>query len=58
LRAMAKSVGLNILVKNELKGEISVDFHGTHGIKAIYRIVAYICLSYVWEGQYPQGYDD
>jgi type IV pilus assembly protein PilQ len=49
LRAMAKSVGLNILVKNELKGEISVDFHGTPWDKAFIGLLRTYGLSYVWE---------
>ena len=49
LRAMAKAVGLNILVKNELKGEISVDFHGTPWDKAFIGLLRTYGLSYVWE---------
>jgi type IV pilus assembly protein PilQ len=50
LRAMAKSVGLNILVKNELKGEISVDFNGVPWDKAFTGLLRTYGLSYVWEG--------
>jgi type IV pilus assembly protein PilQ len=49
LRAMAKSVGLNILVKNELKGEISVDFRGVPWDKAFTGLLRTYSLSYVWE---------
>ncbi|MCX5849004.1 MAG: type IV pilus secretin PilQ [Deltaproteobacteria bacterium] len=50
LRAMAKSVGMNILVKNELKGEISVDFKGVPWDKAFTGLLRTYGLSYVWEG--------
>lgn len=50
LRAMAKSVGLNILVKNELKGDISVDFRGVTWDKAFTGLLRTYGLSYVWEG--------
>ncbi len=50
LRAMAKSVNLNLLVKNELKGEISVDFKGVAWDKAFTGLLRTYGLSYVWEG--------
>ena len=50
LRAMAKSVDLNLLVKNELKGEISVDFRGVPWDKAFTGLLRTYGLSYVWEG--------
>lgn len=49
LRAMAKSVGVNILVKNELKGEISVDFHSVPWDKAFTGLLRTYGLSYIWE---------
>jgi type IV pilus assembly protein PilQ len=49
LRAMAKSVGVNILVKNELKGEISVDFRGVPWDKAFTGLLRTYGLSYIWE---------
>lgn len=49
LRAMAKSVGANILVKNELKGEISVDFRGVPWDNAFNGLLRTYGLSYVWE---------
>lgn len=49
LRAMAKSVGTNILVKNELKGEISVDFRGVPWDNAFTGLLRTYGLSYVWE---------
>ncbi len=48
LRAMAKSVGVNLLVKNELKGEISVDFRGVAWDKAFNGLLRTYGLSYVW----------
>jgi len=50
LRAMAKSVNLNILVKNELKNEISVDFRGVPWDKAFTGLLRTYGLSYIWEG--------
>ncbi len=50
LRAMAKSVNLNLLVKNELKGEISVDFKGVAWNEAFTGLLRTYGLSYVWEG--------
>jgi len=50
LRAMAKAVGLNLLVKNDLKGEINVDFHGVAWDKAFTGLLNTYGLSYVWEG--------
>ncbi|MCE5211288.1 MAG: type IV pilus secretin PilQ [Deltaproteobacteria bacterium] len=49
LRAMAKSVGVNILVKNELKGDISVDFRGVAWDKAFTGLLRTYGLSYIWE---------
>lgn len=50
LRAMAKSVNLNLLVKNELKNEISVDFRGVPWDKAFTGLLRTYGLSYLWEG--------
>jgi type IV pilus assembly protein PilQ len=50
LRAMAKSVGLNILIKNDLKNDISVDFRGVPWDKAFTGLLGTYGLSYVWEG--------
>ena len=49
LRAMAKSVGVNLLVKNELKGDISVDFRGVAWDKAFTGLLRTYGLSYIWE---------
>ncbi|MBN1363959.1 MAG: type IV pilus secretin PilQ [Syntrophaceae bacterium] len=51
LRAMAKSVSLNLLVKNELKGDISVDFRGVAWDEAFTGLLRTYGLSYVWEGE-------
>lgn len=50
LRAMAKSVNLNLLVKNELEGQISVDFRGVAWDEAFNGLMRTYGLSYVWEG--------
>ena len=51
LRAMAKSVDLNMLVKNDLKGEISVDFRGVPWDQAFTGLLRTHALSYLWEGE-------
>ena len=50
LRAMAKAVDLNILVKNDLKGEINVDFRDVPWDQAFTGLLRTHALSYVWEG--------
>ncbi len=50
LRAMAKAVNLNLLVKDELKGEISVDFRGVPWDKAFTGLLQTYGLSYIWVG--------
>lgn len=50
LRAMAKSVNLNLMLKNELKGEISVDFRGVPWDQAFVGVLRTYGLNYVWEG--------
>ena len=50
LRAMAKSVDLNLMVKNDLKGEVSVDFRGVPWDQAFVGLLRTYGLSYVWEG--------
>jgi len=50
LRAMAKSVNYNILVKNEMKGEVSVDFRSVPWDEAFTGLLKTHGLSYVWEG--------
>src|SRR5450759_2960518 len=50
LRAMAKSVDLNLILKNDLKGEISVDFRGVPWNQAFVGLLRTHGLNYVWEG--------
>jgi type IV pilus assembly protein PilQ len=50
LRAMAKSVDLNLMLKNDLKGEISVDFRGVPWNQAFVGLLRTHGLNYVWEG--------
>ncbi len=50
LRAMAKSVDLNLMLKNDLKGEISVDFRDVPWDQAFTGLLRTHGLSYVWEG--------
>ena len=50
LRAMAKSVSYNLLVKNDLKGEVSVDFRSVPWDQAFTGLLKTHGLSYVWEG--------
>lgn len=50
LRAMAKTEGLNILIKNEVKGEITVDFNEVPWDQAFLSILRNQGLDYVWEG--------
>jgi len=50
LRAMAKSVNYNLLVKNDLKGEVSVDFRSVPWDQAFTGLLKTHGLSYVWEG--------
>jgi type IV pilus assembly protein PilQ len=50
LRALAKIVDLNILVKNEIKGEMSVDFRDVPWNQAFKGILQTQGLTYAWEG--------
>jgi type IV pilus assembly protein PilQ len=50
LRAMAKAVNLNLMLKNDLKGEISVDFRGVPWDQAFVGLLRTHGLNYVWEG--------
>ncbi|HDQ04163.1 MAG TPA: type IV pilus secretin PilQ [Deltaproteobacteria bacterium] len=51
LRAMAKSVDLNILIKDDLEGVVSVDFRGVPWDQAFTGLLRTHALSYVWEGK-------
>lgn len=50
LRAMAKAVDLNLLMKNDIKGEVSVDFRGVAWDQAFTGLLSTYGLSYIWEG--------
>jgi len=50
LRAMAKSVNYNLLVKNDLKAEVSVDFRSVPWDQAFTGLLKTHGLSYTWEG--------
>lgn len=50
LRAMARVVNYNLLVKNDLKGEVSVDFRGVPWDQAFTGLLKTHGLSYSWEG--------
>ncbi len=50
LRALAKSVDYNLLVKNDLKGEVSVDFRSVPWDQAFTGLLKTHGLSYSWEG--------
>jgi type IV pilus assembly protein PilQ len=50
LRSLALALGLNIVIKNEIKGEISVDFKGVPWDQAFTSILGTQGLAYAWEG--------
>lgn len=50
LRAMAKAVNLNLLMKNDIKGDVSVDFRGVAWDQAFTGLLKTYGLSYIWEG--------
>jgi len=50
LRAMAKAVDLNLLMKNDIKGEVSVDFRDVAWDQAFTGLLRTYGLSHVWEG--------
>ena len=50
LRAMAKIVELNILIKNDIKGEVRVNFKEVPWDQAFNSILRMQSLTYVWEG--------
>jgi type IV pilus assembly protein PilQ len=50
LRAMAKAVNLNILVKNDLKIETTIDFREVPWDQAFTGLLRTYGLSYLWEG--------
>lgn len=50
LRAMARAVDYNLLIRNDLKGEVSVDFRGVPWDQAFTGLLKTHGLAYVWEG--------
>jgi len=50
LRSLARAVGHNIFVRNEIKGEITVDFREVPWDQAFMSILQAHGLSYKWEG--------
>ena len=50
LRSLARIEGKNILMRNEVKGDITVDFKNVPWDQAFKSIVRNQALSYVWEG--------
>ncbi|PKN33143.1 MAG: type IV pilus secretin PilQ [Deltaproteobacteria bacterium HGW-Deltaproteobacteria-19] len=50
IRSLAKAANRNILVKNDIKGDITVDFHNTPWNQAFESILNTQGLTYVWEG--------
>ena len=48
LRAMAKAVNCNILIKNDLKGDVNVDFRSVPWDQAFTGLLKTHGLSYVW----------
>ncbi len=51
IRALARASGKNILVRNEVKGDISVDFTNVPWDQAFSTILKAQGLSYVWDGE-------
>lgn len=51
IRALARASGRNILIKNEVKGEINVDFTEVPWDQAFNNILKAQGLSYVWDGE-------
>ena len=50
LRSLALAVNVNILIKNEIKGEVSVDFKSVPWDQAFTSILRMQALDYAWEG--------
>jgi type IV pilus assembly protein PilQ len=51
LRSLAKIVDRNILVKNEIKGDITVDFQSIPWDQAFKSLLSTQGLAYIWEGE-------
>ena len=50
LRSLALAVNLNILIKNDIKGEVNVDFKAVPWDQAFNGILRTYGLTYIWEG--------
>lgn len=50
LRSLARIEGKNILIKNEVKGDVTVDFKNVPWDQAFKSIIRNQALSYLWEG--------
>ena len=50
LRSLARIIDQNILVKNEIKGELTIDFQGVPWNQAFNSILRTQGLTYAWEG--------
>ena len=50
LRSLALAVNVNILIKNEIKGEVSTDFKSVPWDQAFTSILRMQALDYAWEG--------
>ncbi|MEI6313458.1 MAG: type IV pilus secretin PilQ [Syntrophus sp. (in: bacteria)] len=50
LRSLARIVDRNIIVKNEIKGEITIDFHDVPWDQAFNSLLRTQGLTYIWEG--------
>ncbi|MCK9392705.1 MAG: type IV pilus secretin PilQ, partial [Syntrophales bacterium] len=51
LRSLARSVDRNILVKNDIKGEMTIDFHDVPWDQAFNSILSTQGLAYTWQGE-------
>jgi len=51
LRSLARSVDLNILVKNDIKGEMTIDFRDVPWDQVFNSILSTQGLTYAWEGE-------
>jgi type IV pilus assembly protein PilQ len=50
VRALARTSGQNVLIKNDVKGEVSIDFKGVPWDQAFTSILSAHGLTYVWDG--------
>ncbi|MEN6319912.1 MAG: type IV pilus secretin PilQ [Syntrophaceae bacterium] len=50
LRSLARIVNQNVLIRDDIKGEVSIDFKNTPWNQAFYSILKNQSLAYEWEG--------